>query len=128
MPEQKVLIIDDDADMRRLLALWMTKQDYQTVFAADVIQAIALARQHRPDLILLDLRIPAGNGFIVIERLRALTLTAGIPIIIISADKTPESEMQAVASGVTAYLQKPFAQEALLAAVRSALPGSAVRN
>ena len=61
MPAQKVLIIDDDADMRRLLALWMTKQDYQTVFAADVIQAIALARQHRPDLIVLDPRMPEAQ-------------------------------------------------------------------
>src|SRR5688500_2449363 len=85
MAKAKILIVDDDQDIRRLLGHRLKSEDYDTVFAGDAISAVNMARKEEPDLILLDLGLPAGDGYVVIERLKAMPALEGIPIIIVTA-------------------------------------------
>ncbi len=65
MAKTKILIIDDSADTRSLVSARLKKHQYDTVFAADALQAITIARQTQPDAIILDFGLPGGHGFIV---------------------------------------------------------------
>ena len=121
MKKKTILIIDDHADTRLLVSARLKKHQYNTVFAADAIQAIAVARETLPDAILLDLSLPGGNGFIVLTRLKANTALSGIPVIILTADESPESELKGLEAGAEAFLHKPVQEEALIAAVESAV-------
>ena len=71
MDKQTILIVDDSADTRLLLSARLNAQHYRTVFAADALQAMSVALRERPDLILLDLGLPGGNGVRVLERFNA---------------------------------------------------------
>lgn len=121
MAKTKILIIDDHADTRLLVGARLKKHQYDTVFAADALQAIAVARQTQPDAIVLDLGLPGGNGFIVLERLKANTMLSSIPVIIRTADESLESELKGLEAGAAAFLHKPVQEEALIAAVECAV-------
>jgi CheY-like chemotaxis protein len=117
----KILIVDDDQDIRRLLAIRLKSVGHEAVFAGDAISAVNQTRKERPDLILLDVMLPAGDGYVVMERLKAMPAMEGIPVIVISAlDPKPQEEKLA-ASGAHAYVQKPFDHEQLLAEIDKAL-------
>jgi DNA-binding response OmpR family regulator len=121
MAKKKILIVDDDANTRLLVSARLKKNQYDTVFAADALGAITVARQAQPDAIVLDLGLPGGNGFIVMQRLRTNTVLAGIPVIILTADESPESEFKGLEAGAVAVLHKPVQEETLIAAVESAV-------
>lgn len=121
MAKTQILIIDDHADTRLLVSARLKKHGYDTVFAADALQAIAVARQTQPDAILLDLGLPGGNGFIVLERLKTNTALSRIPVIILTTDESPESELKGLETGAVAFLHKPVQEEALIAAVECAV-------
>jgi DNA-binding response OmpR family regulator len=125
MSKKKILVIDDSADTRLVVSARLKKHGYDTVFAADALQAIAVARQTQPDAIILDLGLPGGNGFIVLQRLKANTTLACIPVIILTADESPESEFKGLEAGAAAFLHKPAQEEALIAAVECAVGGVA---
>jgi DNA-binding response OmpR family regulator len=90
---------------------------YDTFFAADSIAAISEARKHQPDLIILDLGLPAGDGFVVMERLRASTYFSVIPVIVVSARTLHGNQERALKAGAKAYLRKPWNDNELLALV-----------
>jgi len=121
MSKKKILVIDDSAETRLVVSARLKKHQYDTVFAADALQAIAVARQTQPDAIILDLGLPGGNGFIVLQRLKDNTTLACIPVIILTADESPESELKGLESGAAAFLHKPVQEEALIAAVEGAI-------
>lgn len=121
MAKAKILIVDDDQDIRRLLGHRLKADDYETVFASDAITAVNMARKEEPDLILLDLGLPAGDGYVVMERLRAMPALEGIPIIIVTARDVRAEQEQAALAGADAIFPKPFEHEGLVAAIRSAL-------
>ena len=85
MGNKKILIVDDDPDVRLGMHLRLKANHYDTFFAADAFAAMAEARKHEPDLIILDLGLPAGDGFLVMERLKPVPSLAVIPIIVVSA-------------------------------------------
>lgn len=89
--------------------------------ASDAISSVFQARKHEPDLIILDLGLPAGDGFTVIERLRAIPSLAVIPIIIVSGRTGLPNQARAVKAGVKAFLQKPVDNAELLAVIRHSL-------
>lgn len=124
MADETILIIDDSADTRLLLSLRLKAQGYRTVFAADAREAITMARQAQPDAILLDLGLPGSNGFLVLERLKATSTLASIPVIIVSAEEPEVAQAKAFAAGAAAFLQKPVAQRTLVETVEMTLAAS----
>jgi DNA-binding response OmpR family regulator len=121
MDKSKILIVDDDLPTRQALNLRLRANGYDTAFAPDAIAAVSEARRIQPDLVLLDLGLPGGDGFRVIERLRAIAAFGSLPIVVLSAREPAVNEERALAAGAAAFLQKPADNDALLAAIRRAL-------
>ncbi|HYY34269.1 MAG TPA: response regulator [Gaiellaceae bacterium] len=121
MDGRKILIVDDDQDIRQLLGHRLKAQGFEAVFAGDAISAVNQARKEQPDLILLDLSLPAGDGYIVMDRLKAMPALEGIPVIVVSA-RDPQTEEERLAqSGADAFFRKPFDYDQLLTAISRAL-------
>jgi DNA-binding response OmpR family regulator len=121
MGNKKILIVDDDPDIRQGMNVRLKANHYDTFFAADAFSSMVEARKHEPDLIILDLGLPAGDGFIVMERLKKIPSLAVIPIIVISARDVRVNRERAVKAGAKAFLQKPVDDAELLAVIRQAL-------
>ena len=121
MGNKKILIVDDDADVRHGMHLRLKANHYDTFFAADALSSMVEARKHEPDLIILDLGLPAGDGFVVMERLKSIPSLAVIPIIVVSARDARANQERAVKAGAKAFLQKPVDNAELLAVIRQTL-------
>jgi DNA-binding response OmpR family regulator len=121
MANKKILIIEDDSDLRLGYHIRLKANHYDTFFAADALASMTEARKHQPDLIILDLGLPAGDGFIVMERLKTNTHLASIPIIVVSARDRRENKDRALKAGARAFLQKPVNNDELLAVIRQLL-------
>ena len=121
MANKKILIIEDDSDLRLGYHIRLKANNYDTFFAADALASMTEARKHQPDLIILDLGLPAGDGFIVMERLKTNVHLAAIPIIVVSARDQRENKERALKAGAKAYLQKPVKDDELLAVIRQLL-------
>jgi two-component system KDP operon response regulator KdpE len=80
MPTKKILIVEDDPDVREGMYVRLKANHYDTFVAADALTALAQTRTHLPDLIILDLGLPAGDGFVVMERLKRVPALSLIPI------------------------------------------------
>jgi DNA-binding response OmpR family regulator len=122
MMAKKILIIEDDDVTRRILEAQMRAAGYDTLLASDGVTAIRVAQRERPDLVLLDLGLPGGDGFNVMERFRMLPRLSPIPIIVLSVWDPAQWKERALAAGAVAFHTKPLDPEALLSSVRSQLP------
>jgi two-component system phosphate regulon response regulator PhoB len=116
-----VLLVDDDPDIRHLVAYKLTKAGFDVVQAADGLAALQAVQQQVPDLVILDIRMPRMSGFEVCRELRANPLTETVPIIMLTARARPQDLEQAYAAGATDYVVKPFSPRILLQHVESAL-------
>ena len=121
MSNKKILIVEDDADVRLGYQVLLKANHYDTFFAADSLSAVSEARKHQPDLIILDLGLPAGDGFIVLERFRANTYLSMIPVIVVSARDLHGNKERALKAGAKAFVQKPWNDNELLAIIRQLL-------
>jgi DNA-binding response OmpR family regulator len=121
MGNKKILIVDDDPDIRQGMHVRLQYSGYDTCFAADAISGAAAASMEGPDLIVLDLGLPAGDGFLFIEGLRKTPALDAIPIIVVSARDARANRERAIKAGATAYLQKPVDNAEFLAVIRQAL-------
>jgi DNA-binding response OmpR family regulator len=121
MSSQKILIVEDDADVRLGFRILLKANHYETFFAADSMSAVSEARKHQPDLILLDLGLPAGDGFIVLERFRTNTNLSMIPVIVVSARDLQGNKERALKAGAKAFVQKPWNDTELLALISQLL-------
>ena len=117
MSNKKILIVEDDADVRLGYKVLLTAHHYDTFFAVDAISAVSEALKHMPDLIILDLGLPAGDGFIVMERFRAKMDLAVIPVIIVSGRDLHGNKERALKAGAKAFVQKPWNDNELLAII-----------
>jgi DNA-binding response OmpR family regulator len=126
MPKPKILIVDDDPDLRRALRLRLRANNYETVHAQDGYSAVAVARKERPDLIVLDLGLPAGDGFVVLERLQNIDTMAGVPVVVLTARDPQNNEERALKGGAAAFFQKPVDNAELLDVIRASLSDSRV--
>lgn len=118
----KVLVVDDDPDVRALLNVWLRGAEFQMITAEDGYQAVQFARQQQPDVILLDVNLPAGKGFVVHERLKGISNVANVPIIYISSDRS--AAPKALAAGAARFLAKPLNKDSVLGALREVCPTS----
>jgi two-component system, OmpR family, KDP operon response regulator KdpE len=121
-PHPLILVIEDEAQMRRFLRASLSSNAYQVVEAETAADGIAQAAGRNPDLILLDLGLPDQDGLAVTQRLREWSQT---PIIVISARGREEDKIQALDAGADDYLTKPFGVGELLARIRVALRNAA---
>jgi DNA-binding response OmpR family regulator len=126
MPKPKILVVDDDPDLVKALRLRLRANNYEVATASDGYAAIATAQKERPALIILDLGLPVGDGFVVLERLQSSDTLAGVPVIVLSARDPQSNEERALKAGAAAFFQKPADNEELLNVIRASLgPGQA---
>jgi DNA-binding response OmpR family regulator len=117
----KILIIDDDPVARRVLHAALIAKNYQTIIASDAMAAISEAQRSRPDLILLDLGLPAGGGMLVLQRLASFPRLAVIPVVVISGQDPAAAAQPALDAGARAFLPKPVRPEDVVAKVEELL-------
>lgn len=122
MEKAKILIVDDDPDLRRALKVRLRANHYDTVQASDGYSAIAVAQREQPDLIILDLGLPAGDGFSVLKRLQDSDPLSNIPVIVLTARDPLYNGLKTVLAGATAFFQKPADNGELLDMIRATLP------
>jgi DNA-binding response OmpR family regulator len=121
MDKYKILIVDDDADLKRILNLHLRANHYQTVYASDGVSAIAMAQREKPDVIVLDVGLPAGDGFVVLDRLQQSAELASIPVIVLTARDPQSTKDRIMKAGASVFLQKPPETAQLLTAIRAVL-------
>ncbi len=119
----RALIVEDDADTAELLSATMRQIGFTPLVAANGYEALAQARRYRPDLILLDLRLPGMDGYESLSHLKRDAITQTIPIITISAHiaNVEQERKRLITLGATSFMPKPFSIEDLLAEVENAL-------
>ena len=128
MAEKTILIVDDDVDLLRGLTIRLRGNGYEVVTAADAIFAVSVAMEEKPDLIILDIGLPGGDGYLIMDRLNKMAATIGTPIIVLSARDVASNKERAMKAGARAFFQKPADNDELLAAIRKALGEFAVNS
>jgi two-component system KDP operon response regulator KdpE len=118
MNKAEILVIDDEPQIRKLLEITLQTHGYNFRAASSAKEGLIMASNHPPELILLDLGLPDGNGQQVLEKLRKWYTN---PVIILSVQKSEEEIIRALDNGANDYLSKPFRTGELLARIRSAL-------
>jgi two-component system, OmpR family, KDP operon response regulator KdpE len=116
--QRVILVVDDEAQMRTFVRIALEAYGYQTLEAATAAEGLRQAATHVPDLVLLDLGLPDGDGGEVIRRIREWS---NLPILIISARGAEASKVRALDDGADDYLTKPFGAAELMARIRVAL-------
>jgi DNA-binding response OmpR family regulator len=124
MERPKILIVDDDPNLRRAMKTRLRANHYDTVQASDGYSAIAMAQKERPDLIILDLGLPAGDGFAVLQRLQYSDTLSSIPVIVLTARDPQFNEQKARLAGAGAFFQKPADNRELLDVIRATVPNT----
>jgi CheY-like chemotaxis protein len=119
-PERRctVLLVDDICDAREMYAFFLRAAGYAVHEAADGSDALAMALEFRPDVIVMDLSLPSMDGWTAIASLSANSETATIPVVVLSAHTFPADEQRARDAGVAAFLAKPCAPDHLARTVR----------
>jgi two-component system alkaline phosphatase synthesis response regulator PhoP len=118
MAGKKVLVVDDDVKTVELVKLYLTRDGYQVLSAYDGIEALRLARESRPDLIILDLMLPDIDG---LEVCRTLRHESDVPIIMLTARSTDQDKLTGLGLGADDYVTKPFSLKELAARVQAVL-------
>lgn len=115
---QRVLIADDSADMREMWSLWLTSWGFTVDEACNGAEAVAKARAHPPDLVLMDLWMPVLDGLEATRELKAHPATADIPVLALTAQRGMPTAAQARQAGCDMFLQKPLDPHELLDKIR----------
>jgi len=126
MAEKRILIVEDDPSMRKVLHARLKSEGYDAVPMADAVTAFADVRKQPPDLILLDLGLPGGGGLNLMQRLQSIPKLALIPIIVLSAQERKGIEAEVLDKGAAAFYRKPVVPEVLIGKIRE-LTGEAQR-
>ncbi|MFF8475138.1 SpoIIE family protein phosphatase [Streptomyces sp. NPDC015414] len=118
-PRTRVLVADDNVDMREYLTRILAGAGYEVTAVTDGVEALARARRDLPDLVVSDVMMPRLGGLELVARLRGDTRTASVPVLLLSARAGQEASIEGLRAGADDYLVKPFAAAELLARVRA---------
>lgn len=116
-----ILVVDDEQELVHVICDRLATEGCRTVEAYDGVRAIEAAHRHRPDLILLDVRMPAGTGQTVLHSLRAHADTHNIPVLVMTALPNPTLEEEMLAGGAQDFVRKPFDMAELVVRIRRLL-------
>ena len=117
----KILIAEDDEDIRELVVLTLQFNGFEVASAVDGAEAVEKAREDNFDLILMDVRMPRMTGYEACRQLRELDKTRDVPIIFLSAKGQASEVRKGMDAGATDYLLKPFAPDVLASKIREVL-------
>jgi CheY-like chemotaxis protein len=121
MAGERILVIDDDRTVLTYLKAVLGREGYRVYTALDALQGPMVARQARPDLVVLDLAMPGGGGTAVLDRLRRLQGTMQVPVVVYSGLPRERAEQLVPTGPDVLFVQKPGTPDDVLAAVRSLL-------
>jgi two-component system, cell cycle response regulator DivK len=124
MKQPTVLYVEDNEYNRKIVRQLLSRTTYRLVEAVDGETGLAMIRQERPDLVLMDVQLPNMSGLDVTRALRSDSTTADIPIIMVTSFALSGDDQKAMAAGASAYLAKPYSPRELLALVRKLIPES----
>ncbi|MCK4329317.1 response regulator [candidate division WOR-3 bacterium] len=113
-----VLVVDDDRDIVGLITDLLSNKGYEVVVAYDALQAIQFAHREIPDIIILDLVMPAGGGFTTLERLKGSAMTSKIPIIILTGKGSDTDRKRALQLKADDFIMKPFDADMLIRRIK----------
>lgn len=111
---KRVLVVDDDATIRRVLTLNFEAEGYEVSVAADGDEAVQLARSLHPDAVILDVMMPRADGYAVLRALRGSPQTDDIPVLLLSAQASDDEVFRGWQSGADCYVTKPFELDEVL--------------
>jgi two-component system, OmpR family, alkaline phosphatase synthesis response regulator PhoP len=120
MPK-KILIVDDEPNILKVLTSRFKSAGYEVVVASDGMQATMKAHREKPDLIIMDIKMPGGDGLAVYKNLQLSDDTGIIPIIFLTAHPSEEYKKQAMEMGADDFITKPFDEKQLMEKVKKAL-------
>jgi CheY-like chemotaxis protein len=124
MAMKSVLLVDDDNTILLGTGVRLKAMGYRVYTAKDAVSAISAVRKNEPDVVVLDISLPAGDGFLVADRLQNMVGSAATPIIFMTASENPGLRERATKLGAVGFLKKPFDATLLADAIESALsPG-----
>ncbi len=127
MDHRKILLADDEEDIKTIVKFYLEGLGYQTVTAFDGLDAISTAETEKPDVILLDAMMPVIDGFEVLRRLKGNPDTKHIPVIMLSAASQAALVEKAMALGARDYIAKPFEPSKLGRALEAAIAESSTK-
>ena len=116
-----ILIVDDIPDTVQLLKDWLESHDFNALGVTSSFEALDVAEQHRPDLILLDIMVPKMDGMETCRRLKANPKTASIPVVIVTAKNPSDARAEGMMAGAVDYITKPVKLTDLLTRIETAL-------
>ncbi len=117
----KILVADDEADIRKVIAMRVKSAGYQIIEAANGQELIDLTHKEAPDLIITDVMMPVLDGIEAVKKLRSSLQTAPLPIIMLTAKQDKQSELQGIDAGADDYITKPFDGDKLIARIKMLL-------
>jgi CheY-like chemotaxis protein len=118
---RRVLVIDDEGDIRLLMRVMLRQAGVEVEEASSASEGLERLRTSEPDLVLLDIRLPDGDGFEILEQMKQSGQIERVPVVMVSAHSTPSTRLRALAEGAAGYVTKPFTGTELLSAVERAL-------
>ncbi|MFM8980067.1 MAG: response regulator, partial [Planctomycetia bacterium] len=121
MKREKILVIEDEADLREVLAYNLSREGYRVLLAESGSEGLRKARKEAPDLALLDLMLPDVDGIEVCRRLKRDPVTGAMPIIMVTAKSEEPDVVLGLGVGADDYIAKPFSPRTLLARVKAVL-------
>lgn len=123
MTMKKVLIVEDDKQISLALGIRLKSMGYTVSSACDAVTAMAQARKNDPDVVLIDIGLPGGDGFMVADRLRTNVQTSATPFIFVTASKEEGLREKAYDIGASGFFEKPFDATVLADAIEQSLGG-----
>jgi DNA-binding response OmpR family regulator len=117
----KILIIEDEPDMAKVVAKRLAQSGFEVVVAFDAYEGVKVAHKEKPDLIVLDLMLPAGGGLSVLRNIKMTAEIRSTPVVVLTGIKNEGSKQQILDEGVEAYLEKPYDPDVLISTIQDIL-------
>ena len=117
----RIMVVEDDETVCEALSARLMHEGYEVSAAKDAISAVSTARREHPEVAVVDINLPGGNGFDVVRRLARVMSGSGLKIVFMTASKKPGLRQKAMSAGAAAFVEKPFTAQALLSAIDEAL-------